>query len=258
MLWVIVGSLYLWFLGVANGQKSSCPLLGTTPATQSGTNNYVIDYFFGVLVYPYAMGQCTSTSFVSGSYSMYTCHQNGTKWYVMREDYTTSSCTASKGKLGAVWHQGESTFGNIGYFECGGVDSYAEIKVALSACSGLETTFGGLGGCALNSPKLIQYFCNDTTGYVQLYENITYLNPSAATQTPKGYCESSLYCDRWSISKSSCGYIATALDNKLYGQLITCNLGTATTSTTKKSAKVQFVPLFSVIFVLVVSFFSFH
>jgi len=259
MLWLVVSSIYLWFSGIVYGQASSCPLLGKTPATQTGENNFVLDWFFGVLVYPFAIGQCTSTSFESGSYSMYTCHQNGTNWYVSRNDYTSSSCSGTPLQSSTKFVEGEVGYGDVGYFKCDGVNSYAEVKIAISACAGLQTTFAALGACALNHPHLTLFYCNGTAGHVQLFENATYLSHGATTSTPNGYCQPNLYCDRWPLSTSSCQYIATALGNKLYGQLITCNLaGSSTTSTTKKSAPVQFAPLFSIIFVLAVSLFSFR
>jgi len=257
MLWVVVSSLCLWLAGVANGQKSSCPLLHTAAPVQSGTNNYVIDLFFG-LSFPFAINQCTSVSFISENLVMYSCSYSNNTWWVTKTSYSTSSCSGS-GKVESIWKEGEYSFGEPGHFVCDGSDSYVEVKIALDTCgSGLQTVFGGLSGCAMNSPRNIQFYCDSSNAYVQLFENTTYLNTSA-TQTPYGYCDPSLYCDKWTFS-SSCGLVANVLGNPLYGSVVTCGVSATTTtqSTTKKSAHVQFAPFFSVILVLIVSTVWFH
>lgn len=174
MLAVAIGLL----LGlVVKGDDSLCPNKGTDPKTNGGVNNYIIDSLDlsgGVSIpFPYAMSQCTAHSVVSGKmYYIHSCDSSGNAY---TEEFRDSGCQTSNGKKAV-------SLGNtdqIGYYQCGGSDTYAQLSLgdptASSCPTSLETVYAGLGACtnAVSETGVdFQFYCDTNSALVQWFSNI--------------------------------------------------------------------------------------
>jgi len=153
LLTVAIG---LWF-GYVNANV--CPNAGQTPLTNLGVNNYVIDWlYFSVedaIAFPYAIGQCTSHSLgTSDFYYIHTC----VKGQAQTQRYTDSGCNSATGDA----YTGTSNNPDgVGYYECGGSDTYAQIGMGVtdgSSCPSLTTIYAGLSGCTDSIEKNVADF----------------------------------------------------------------------------------------------------
>lgn len=254
MLWLLnVVWIYLWFNGNGVRAQDQCPYLGTAADMQDGTNNFVVDWFTGQLLFTYAMDQCTSLSLLpTGKAYKYMCDRNGTdKWMVTKTEYSETDCTGTA-TVKDIFFEGETMEGYPGYFMCDGTNSYVKVEVSFSpTCSSSQVVFGGLSGCSMNRPLLTRFYCDPEKAYVQLFLNSSYL-PNDTTPAYE-HCDSRLFCNRWKFN-ATCGLVSNILGNNVYGKLDDCMTGTTTSTTVMNSASVHFVGL-SMIVALVVSLF---
>jgi hypothetical protein len=224
----------------ATDLSSMCPLYGNAAEVNEGMNNYVVDFFANALLFAYAIDQCTATDFVPGVAYKYECNYNDSMWSVIKRSYSNNKCTGSPSSVDII-PEDSSSAGLPGYFECGGENTYAKLKLSLSNdCSGAQIVYSGLNGCLLNQPLFNQLYCNSENALVQFYLNTTYLSPEMTTDTPYGYCDSALYCARWTFSKT-CSAITNKLGPVVYGLMDECGATVSTSpSTTKGSTMISF------------------
>jgi hypothetical protein len=158
-------------------------MYGINPPMNNGTHNYVMDSFSGS-TFPFAIGQCTSTSVVSSSVRYkYTCNKIGTGWTVTKRQYANKICNGT-GTLVTTWTSKNATSGTYGssqMYECDGVNSYVELQISLSDdCSGGATVYAALGACTSTSTGTTQFefFCNNTVALSNFYltTNVSSLN----------------------------------------------------------------------------------
>jgi hypothetical protein len=216
MLWTIVASLL--FVGRVLGQQTCDAPPGRT---QSGDNNFVIDYFSGALLFTYAIGQCTAVDLTDDTtFVKYACSQVGSgSWKVTKSTYNNKACTGSPTVVS--WNDSNTEAGQLHYFKCDGDNNYARIQISTdSACAGSLDVYGGLGNCAQNPSSFdTKFYCNATSALVQLYVNPSSIN---ATQIPM--CEdNALYCTKWNFRASGCALSAVFAGVPVYGKMITCS-----------------------------------
>ncbi|ETO12975.1 hypothetical protein RFI_24402 [Reticulomyxa filosa] len=142
----------------------TCPNTGETPLTNSGINNYVVDWLElidGVTVpFPFAIGKCTAHSLVtSRQTSYYHACSNGV---MATQEFNDTQCITPIGQP-KVWRIDNQTFEEVGYFECGGYNTYVELYVAsnfsgTNVCSNLQHIFAGLNACVDQTDVLGQTF----------------------------------------------------------------------------------------------------
>jgi hypothetical protein len=249
MLWAILYSACLWWtMTKGDAISDMCPLFGHTAEMNSGTNNYVVDFFANALLFAYAIDQCTATDFVPGIAYKYECNYNDSMWSVIKRSYANTKCTGSPASVDIIPDGGSA--GLPGYFECSGDNTYAKLKLALTSdCSGAQVVYSGLGGCLLNQPLYNQLYCDDTNALVQFYLNTTFLGQAPTTDTPYGYCDSALYCAKWTFSKS-CSAITNKLGPVVYGLMDECGSKLATSPSTTKGSKMISFSLLNILAVL--------
>jgi len=279
MLLSVVSWACLWFVGHVTAQ-GQCPKLSQTPESQGGNNNYAIDLLGGVLPFPFAINMCTSISFTSPVYAMYTCWQgDNDAWEVTRTTYSDSACKTSTST--ETWPTGSSLPGLQGYFNCAGDNSYVSLQLALDdkTCQSATTVVGGLAGCVVAmTGSQIELYCDDSMALAQIFlaapptvpganghnvggkwsANETTFIPSssiAPSAVNYGLCDSKLFCAVWTFG-STCSEITELLGHVVYGTMNTCGAITTTTknANTKSSLRVQFA-LSNILLALVVPLF---
>jgi len=228
--------------------NKNCSLLGQRPDMQAGMNNYVIDWM-GRLPFPYALNQCTITNASSTyAWAKYTCTENmkNKTWTVTKTEYNTPLCS-SVGVKKQVWEEDKVHVGMIGYFECGGNNTYA--KLALSStdqCVVSSYLYAGLGGCVSKMPMhmKLDVICNDTSAVFQMYmddnsDNDTsseYSSTFMASSSMIPYNETTKICDvkdfctKMVVSKGKCRFLNT--DMPVFAQMEECTGKLETFSTT--------------------------
>jgi hypothetical protein len=159
-------------VGVLSHATNMCPTAGKKPLINMGVNNYVIDWLEIIsgyfIPFPFAIGQCTSHSLVSSTkYYTHFC-ANG---MIATQAFRDFNCTNPKGL--PVLSQTVSKYdaGEVGFFECGGEDTYAELWAASnlttadSACATLQHLYVGLKGCVDETEvlgKTMSVYCDPT------------------------------------------------------------------------------------------------
>lgn len=142
-------------------RADTCPNAGLTPLANDGMNNYVIDWLElvdGVFIpFPFAINRCTSHSVVTTRNYFHTCVNN----VVSTQEYTDLKCTVPKGNPEISKTINYYAPGEVGYFECDGLNTYVELYVATNAtggnaCSNLQHIFAGLNGCVDDTEVLGQ------------------------------------------------------------------------------------------------------
>jgi hypothetical protein len=220
MLTLLASSLLL--VGRVLGQTVTCAGKGHT---QSGNNNYVVDYFNDALLFTYAVNQCTVISLLDAStYVKYTCVQNGNDWTVNKATYGDKTCTGTP-DASEDWTT-VGTIGEQGYYKCDGDNNFARIQITTDTeCLGALDLYGGLGGCALNSMAYdTKFFCNSTNALVQLY--------TPTDDDSIGMCNDDLsFCTKWNFRSSGCALSAIFSGTAVYGKMITCTTNSGTTTT---------------------------
>lgn len=225
MLTILASSLLL--AGRVLGQQT-CDS-GQHGKTQSGSNNYVIDYFSSALLFTYAIGQCTAVDLADDTnFVKYTCMQDDSDmWWATKSTYTTKTCSGTATST-MTWNSTAAEAGQKGYFKCDGMNNYARVQISIdSGCAGALDVYGGLGGCAQNPSSFdTKFYCNTTGALVQLYVNPESIN---ATQIPM-CSDNYLYCTKWNFRSSGCALSASLNGLPVYGKMVTCELSAATTT----------------------------
>jgi len=183
----------LAYLSYAHNSEQ-CTNSNSAPATNSGTNNYVIDLlsgFMGVTIpFPYAIGQCTSHSLESTNtlYYIHTCTADGK---VSTKEYQDSSCTTSTGNSMVSNTIDMYQAGHLGYFQCSGQNTYslmylvAASGASKSVCSTLQPIYAGLGPCVDafgHFGLLFSTYCDSTQTLMEWFvgsQMETTMNPSS-------------------------------------------------------------------------------
>jgi len=243
-LWTLLASALL--LAGVSGQ-ATC--VTGTPKAQAGTNNYAVDTFADILVFTYAINQCTATGLTVASWVKYTCEEDAEgMWSVKKSTYTTNACTGTATEE-ETWEQDGSDAGQVGYFKCDGDDTYAHVKISADdTCTVSESVYGGLAGCAENLYTTLdaKFYCDSTSALVQLFRNPTIYNLTGEM------CADSMYCNKWTFQADCALATMFDADTSVYGKLVACT-GTTTVVTETSSANSQFA-LLSAIIALVASF----
>jgi len=248
MLWTLFASALL----LAGHVSAQCS--GGTGKTQSGNNNYVVDYFTGLL-FTYAIDQCTAVDLASGvAWYKYTCSQQDSKWWITKTAYTSNDCSGTGDEVDS-WSEDEVEEGQMGYFKCDGENHYAQVHISIDPeCAAVETVAGGLGACAQNPLAFdTKFYCDASSALVQLYRNPTTFNETAPM------CDdTALFCDKWTFG-STCAQAATFNGMPLYGKLVKCDAATDSSSTSapEDAATSQF-SLLGIAIALVAGFFWVH
>jgi len=184
--------------------------------TQSGDNNYVIDTFTNVLLFSYAINQCTSRSlFGDPLVYKYTCSEDTDGvWWVTRTSYAEDGCTGT-GTAGEPWSNDGLSAGEQYYFKCDGDDNYASLSLSTAeGCGSPINVVGGLGACSVNAANLdTKFYCDSSSALVQLY--------SAATGDNKICDDDKYFCEKWTFT-STCAKVTNFMGTDVYGTMTTC------------------------------------
>jgi hypothetical protein len=89
---------------------------------------------------------------------------------VSKTEYFTEDCSGL-GSVVAVYNETDMTEGELGYFECGGSDTYARIRLSLdSDCESAVVIYAALGACAnMAANSQLNFFCSADEAIVQIF-----------------------------------------------------------------------------------------
>ncbi|ETO15602.1 hypothetical protein RFI_21762 [Reticulomyxa filosa] len=145
-------ALSLWFSSntVFAASGTVCSNAGKDPITNDGVNNYLIAKLEGAgqaIPFAYAMNKCTTHNVLEGG--PYYRHWCQTDTEAMTQAFSDANCTKSISDPIPV---AKGSVGGVGYFECGGEDTYVKLLVGSDqknsgVCPKLETIYAGLGAC---------------------------------------------------------------------------------------------------------------
>jgi hypothetical protein len=175
----------LLLTSVKSQSQNGCPLQGKSPLKQIGLHNYVVDSFAGVN-FPFAINQCTSTDFSNTKWYKYVCNSpasSSEESSITKLEYSTANCTGN----GTIVHNWVNNMTGLDLdFECGGMNTFAELQVGLSDnCTSFVTVFAALSSCAVDVNEF-NIYCNASTTAIQLYgQNLT-SNQSFPTMSTTG------------------------------------------------------------------------
>jgi len=282
--------LSLWY---AVGKSNTiCSEVGEIPPYNNGMNNYVVgqlEIFSQVfLTFPFAIGQCTSHSIVTSDVGPYFTHTCTSSSELTTEQFTDSKCSTNA--VSTTKTESNSNVGEVGYFQCSGDDTYAELSLATgigqnsgdTACSNLQTIYAGLNGCMDNIQglgEMLSVYCNSTIAIIEWFsesltangrnnwviENMwpessenpmttTEVNPGIPSTTSSDQCDSKFFCNSWPLrNNGECNNVVISQQNLLWGSMLSCT-GTTGDGNTKDATRIYltlWTGLIAAIFALV-------